>query len=779
MTDDTRLVAAGLSMLAMLIAGCGGDDPISPTAPSATLPAGAAPPGQTAPTVSALGETGALKTGETIGVDAEDAATSVAVSGVHTTINLRGIAWQRNAYNNKLIPDDATDSEGGGSASVSRTNPSVTTTHVWVRSNGTGLGVVDSTKDLTGASLNYGGGMRYTLTRRRQGRYVANISASNVESIESQTSDPPVPKEPKGGGGRRDTGCITNQVIQTSTGTTISPTGGLIKVGKESTTYRVDFYVVNSISCGTLGLNPEDLVKIDSGGAWLTLGTGTIQKGDSHVLFSVSENTDTYAREADIRLLSLDEDDFHSWRIQQRGTATDHPQVTLECSPSCSLIGTGETVTLTANTIVPGGGTLTYAWTATYGTISGSRTTRTTTWVAPSTTREGQIKVAVTSDEATVTRSVSITVVTRCRIALSGIVTGYGTNEGDGRSFTSAASNGKLYYNVANYGGPACAAQRFFTGMNWVRATGPPASATAETNRAWDYYIPFAVDANTSTTVREARIGLVGSSDRTVFWQAGARRTPTPTTCSTSPITHSRTSWTVGIRYYGSGFTQPWAKMGYGQAGGCRTNGLPLSQPGRVQVCGYSVHDANAPAACRAAPRPTHATSTTDPSVGAVVYITSSGSYTPTSTGSTPAAQWVEFLVQESTTSGTLSLEAGTSPTGETVYLHFGYEHESDLSYGDSDYERWNVGTPTWTFSPAASTTSGSAVTHPTLTEHGRYPGVFLVTCAASNGRPTGSDTNADTDDGFSVRVSAAQGSPSVTYTASAAHPTYPRICKP
>ena len=113
------------------------------------------------------------------------------------------------------------------------------------------------------------------------------------------------------------------------------------------------------------------------------------------------------------------------------------------------------------------------------------------------------------------------------------------------------------------------------------------------------------------------------------------------------------------------------------------------------------------------------------------------------------------------------------------VYLHFGYEHESDLSYGDSDYERWNVGTPTWTFSPAASTTSGSAVTHPTLTEHGRYPGVFLVTCAASNGRPTGSDTNADTDDGFSVRVSAAHGSPSVTYTASAAHPTYPRICKP
>ena len=118
MTDYTRLVAAGLIMLAMLIAGCGGDDPISPTAPSATLTAGAAPPGETAPTVSALGETGALETGETIGVDAEDAATSAAVSGVHTTINLSGIAWQRNAYNNKLIPDDATDDEGNGSAAA-------------------------------------------------------------------------------------------------------------------------------------------------------------------------------------------------------------------------------------------------------------------------------------------------------------------------------------------------------------------------------------------------------------------------------------------------------------------------------------------------------------------------------------------------------------------------------------------------------------------------------------------------------------------------------------
>ena len=159
-------------------------------------------------------------------------------------------------------------------------------------------------------------------------------------------------------------------------------------------------------------------------------------------------------------------------------------------------------------------------------------------------------------------------------------------------------------------------------------------------------------------------------------------------------------------RYYGSGFTQPWAKMGYGEAGGCRASGLLLSQPGRVRICGYHVADADARGACVAAPRAAAATHSTDPTAGAGTYVTSSGSYTTTATGNTAAAQWVEFLVDEKTpTGGTLSLAVGTSSGG--VYLHFGYEHASDLSYGDSDYERWNVGTPTWTFSPAASTTSG------------------------------------------------------------------------
>ena len=212
MTDYTRLVAAGLSMLAMLIAGCGGDDPISPTAPSATLTAGAAPPGETAPTVSALGETGALETGKTIGVDAEDAATSAAVSGVHTTINLRGIAWQRNAYNNKLIPDDATDDEGNGSAAAMAADARVQLVHIWVRGNGTGLAVVDSHADVAGEMLDLGGGIQYVLAYRRgenPARFVTNLSADDVRSIEDRsggeepkTTEGKGDDDDKGGGGK-------------------------------------------------------------------------------------------------------------------------------------------------------------------------------------------------------------------------------------------------------------------------------------------------------------------------------------------------------------------------------------------------------------------------------------------------------------------------------------------------------------------------------------------------------------------------------------------------
>ena len=236
MTDYTRLVAAGLIMLAMLIAGCGGDDPISPTAPSATLTAGAAPPGETAPTVSALGETGALETGKTIGVDAEDAATSAAVSGVHTTINLSGIAWQRNAYNNTLIPDDATDDEGNGSAAAMAADARVQLVHIWVRGNGTGLAVVDSHEDVAGEMLDLGGGIQYVLAYRRgenPARFVTNLSADDVRSIEDRsggeepkTAEGKGDDDDKGGGGkggRADPACM---LTLTATDAITVPAGG-------------------------------------------------------------------------------------------------------------------------------------------------------------------------------------------------------------------------------------------------------------------------------------------------------------------------------------------------------------------------------------------------------------------------------------------------------------------------------------------------------------------------------------------------------------------------
>ena len=154
-------------------------------------------------------------------MDAEDAATSAAVSGVHTTINLRGIAWQRNAYNNKLIPDDATDDEGNGSAAAMAADARVQLVHIWVRGNGTGLAVVDSHADVAGERLDLGGGIQYVLAYRRgenPARFVTNLSADDVRSIEDRSGgEEPKPAEGKGDdddkgggdkGGRADPACM-------------------------------------------------------------------------------------------------------------------------------------------------------------------------------------------------------------------------------------------------------------------------------------------------------------------------------------------------------------------------------------------------------------------------------------------------------------------------------------------------------------------------------------------------------------------------------------------
>ena len=510
--------------------------------------------------------------------------------------------------------------------------------------------------------------------------------------------------------------------------------------------------------------------------------------------YDVAANTTTSTRTGNIWIKGLDDSAVGRTAITQQAR-NERPTVSIACAPAGACNGeetyTGQTVTLTATAADPDShDTLHYEWAidgpGVLGDGTGINTEASVVWRAGKAGTDTRITVTVVdranpeaSDKLEASATVTIRTVAPpdCYIALSGNLTDFG----QGTGFPVGRDVGQLYYALSRDSRCTDPVLSDFTttAPGWIRALSMDTSTDPDHPRenkdGWDHFIEFQVDANPTYAIRQADVWVAGSSERSTLRQQAATR-PRPT-CPTTAITHTRTAWTVGGSYRGSGFTQPWAKMGYGTPGGCRVNGLSLSQPGHVKVCGYNVADADAQAACAAAPAAVRATHSTDPTAGAVTYVTNSGSYTATATGNTAAAQWVEFIVNEEATSGTLSLAVGTSSGGGTVYLHFGYEHASDLSYGDRDYERWNVGTPTWTFSPAASTTTGAEVSIPTLTE--TLPGVFIVDCAATNGRPTGSDDDSTDDDGFSVRVSAAQGSPSVTYTASAAHPTYPRICKP
>ena len=379
MTDYTRLVAAGLIMLAMLIAGCGGDDPISPTAPSATLTAGAAPPretaptvsalGETAPTVSALGETGALETGKTIGVDAEDAATSAAVSGVHTTINLSGIAWQRNAYNNKLIPDDATDDEGNGSAAAMAADARVQLVHIWVRGNGTGLAVVDSHEDVAGERLDLGGGIQYVLAYRRgenPARFVTNLSADDVRSIEDRSGgEEPKTAEGKGddddkGGDKGDDdddGGVGSRLICVGNVRGVQTT---VPAAAANYTVAYDRY-----------LTPGCAAYVDNryfgkDVPWISYSSAV---NDGRLItYTVAANTTTSVRTGNIWIIDIVNNNTPTGRtaITQR-ERNSQPTVSLACDPAAACNGaetyTGQTVTLTATAADPNShDTLHYEW---------------------------------------------------------------------------------------------------------------------------------------------------------------------------------------------------------------------------------------------------------------------------------------------------------------------------------------------------------------------------------------------------------------------------------
>ena len=269
---------------------------------------------------------------------------------------------------------------------------------------------------------------------------------------------------------------------------------------------------------------------------------------------------------------------------------------------------TGQTVTLTATASDPNShDTLHYEWAidgpGVLGDGTGINTEASVVWRAGKAGTDTRITVTVVdrenpeaSDKLEASATVTIRTVAPpdCYISLSGNLTDFG----QGTGFPVGADVGQLYYALSRDNrctDPVLSDFRT-TAPDWIRALSMDTSTDRDHPRenkdGWDHFIEFQVDANPTYAIRQADVWVAGSSERSTLRQQAATR-PRPT-CPTTAITHTRTGWTVGGRYRGSGFTQPWAKMGYGTPGGCRVNGLSLSQPGHVKVCGYNVADADA-----------------------------------------------------------------------------------------------------------------------------------------------------------------------------------------
>ena len=456
-------------------------------------------------------------------------------------------------------------------------------------------------------------------------------------------------------------------------------------------------------------------------------------------------------------------------------TVTQHgvnhaPTVTLTCeSPPCDEAEAGGMIEFQAEGTDPNGDTVTYAWTA-MGVGNGGTLTPMTgaevTWSAPDAV--GDVTVTVTATEshadgetAEASQTISVIQATVCAVE---------TGRADVTTGFPAAGEltDKLYFRRNPDRAPCSDLEVDLTdfkvayksgGPGWISAVALRESSDGGAVAYYTHYILFRLTENTTTARREADIYVdVGVIVRRVPIVQGGVDPPRPS-CPT-PTIPSTTSWVVGDRYMGAGFGRAWPKMGWGrEGGGCTTTGLLLSQTGRFQVCGYETD----PVACDDAVRAERATATTDPTAGDIYELDGD-----------PAAQWVEFLVTEKTpdpdTDPTLAIgTSGDNDFGYRVYLHFGREHETDLSYGDSDYGTWGLSDPTWTFESEAAVT-----VDPELTESKRYPGIFTVACAATNGMPT---------DGFSVEAEVTYAGTTkdatADHTASEVHPTYPRICKP
>ena len=616
MTDYTRLVAAGLSMLAMLIAGCGGDDPISPTAPSATLTAGAAPPGETAPTVSALGETGALETGETIGVDAEDAATSAAVSGVHTTINLSGIAWQRNAYNNKLIPDDATDNEGNGSASAMAADARVQLVHIWVRGNGTGLAVVDSHADVAGEMLDLGGGIQYALTYRRgeaPARFVTNLSADDVRSIEDRsggeepkTAEGKGDDDDKGGGGkggRADPACV---LTLAATDAITLPAGGSDTDRTAEIRFTSNGYCVwtasttNLDTLGTLDIGRH----FRSSASWIS-GIRLVRGAEAGLLgyaYTATFRADVYdgavVRDGEVWVTAGGSSgDVTSDRVTVQQARIEHaPTITAltcaqrdggaikDCAGGINPLGQSPKFTATA-TDPNTADTLTYAWDKTGGTWH-STSGNVAHWIQPGRGQSGRYTITVTvsdgvdsTDDATTSMTIEVP---SCTILVDG---NSHVNPADGQSgFLAAGGTGRLSFRKGDHEAcPIPGMANFATrpAADWITASG---SGPIMGDPVFTHYIEYTVAENTTSDARapprSAPFTLTGCGPASSRW--GRRAYADPPSCRPARPLRSRTHgprgrWGAATTAAGSRSRGPrWAMGRLAGAGpaACRSRSL-------------------------------------------------------------------------------------------------------------------------------------------------------------------------------------------------------------
>ena len=632
-------------------------------------------------------------------------------------------------------------------------------THVWVREAGSGLAVVDSGEDLAGAVV-YLGGVQKTLTLRRAGRFVANLTSSEVDGLqeESAAKDDPVAEEGKGDGDERvtrGTDCVYDVQISQDT---IPATGGTVTIEFQKRTW-LGGCLGDSVNWKFFGDNVS----------WITHNRDYFVSGTAfRTVFDVAAYEGVAEpRTGEVWVIDHHNDDAAVGRTTITQARVQHaPTIKLSCD-RCDDVTPGSAPVDLITVASDGNGDddirPNWAWTKVDANGSNAGVwqfgPRGRQWDPPDVVGTYTIGVTITDTTGrTASDSVNIDVAIFCGALVSGIL----TDEGDGTGFLSTAERGFLHFKLEEGSHASCpvTVSSFRSTGTWVRGL----SAAASTRVGWDRVIEFEVDANPTSVVRSADVWLelkapfVESfpSQRVTLQQAGAVVAPVASSCPATPITDRSTSWRVGDRYYGSGFTQPWAYMGYdGAATGCRGSGVILSNPGRVRLCGFN---AGTGAGCAAAARAVMATSSTDPTVGAVHMA-----------NGIPVAQWVEFLVQESATAGTLSLAVGTSESGEGVWLHFGYAHAEDLSYGDADYARWGVSAPTWTL----STTTTGTWTSPTLSASTLYPGMFRVECAATNGNPA---------TGFSVSATVTRSS--VTYGPVAVDhdtpaPAYTRICKP